>query len=69
MDNATRIISSLYNLWYGYFGDLNVTRYGPAIDQTMLATLVFLFAFQPCGPILPDRRPAPEAGRKDGKSY
>lgn len=45
MDNATRIISSLFNLWDGYFGDLSVTSYGPAIDQTMLATLVFMFAF------------------------
>ncbi|MDD3147156.1 MAG: mechanosensitive ion channel [Candidatus Riflebacteria bacterium] len=45
MDNATKIISSLYNLWDSYFGDLQVTRFGPTFDQTMLATLVFLVAF------------------------
>lgn len=45
MDNATKIISSLYNLWDSYFGDLQVTRFGPKFDQTMLATLVFLVAF------------------------
>ncbi len=44
MDNATKIISSLYNLWDSYFGDLQVTRFGPAFDQTMLATLVFIAA-------------------------
>lgn len=44
MDNATRIISSLYTLWDSYFGDMQFTRFGPAFDQTLLATLVFIVA-------------------------
>jgi len=42
MDNATRIISYLFSQWDSRFGNIELTRFGPSIDQTLIATLVFL---------------------------
>jgi len=42
MDNATRVISYIYSVWDSYFGQISFTGLGSGIDQTLIATLVFL---------------------------
>lgn len=42
MDNATKVISYIYSIWDSYFGQVTFTGLGSGIDQTLIATLVFL---------------------------